>query len=102
MIIIIISITFLTHAHLNFDIVFIIHRETLGASSSSPTNGYCMVKRILVTPSSIILLPYVSIKSCRMLRGYFVSASLSFMDPLFLIILFFCIYAFLAGLYGSV
>jgi hypothetical protein len=33
------------------------------------TDGYCMVKRILVTPSSILLLPYVSIKSCRMLRG---------------------------------
>jgi hypothetical protein len=100
MIIIIISITFLTRLKHRF--FFIIHRETLGASSSSPTNGYCMVKRILVTPSSIILLPYVSIKSCRMLRGHFVSASLSFMDPSFLIIIFFCTYASLAGLYGSV
>jgi hypothetical protein len=32
-----------------------------------------------------------------------VSASLSFMDPLFLIIIdIFCTYAFLAGLYGNV
>jgi hypothetical protein len=33
----------------------------------------------------------------------FVSVSISFMDPLFLIIIdIFCTYAFLAGLYGSV